>query len=102
MGSKHLMGDINLSWPSAEIAVMGADGAVEIIFKKYREDTQKVAELIEEYKSKFSNPNKAASQMFIDDLIEPKNTRANIADFVISLKNKKIAKYYKKHDNLPL
>ena len=102
MNSKHLRGDINYSWHNAEIAVMGPESAVEIIFRKYKQDKEKIALLVEEYKKKFSTPLIAASRGFIDDIIEPELTRYKICKSLQLLSNKKIEKPWRKHDNLPL
>ena len=75
MSSKHLRGDVNLAWPSAEIAVMGPKGAVEIIFRSEIGDEEKIAARTEEYREKFANPFVAASRGFIDDVIMPRTTR---------------------------
>ncbi|MBV0899672.1 MAG: acyl-CoA carboxylase subunit beta [Wolbachia endosymbiont of Fragariocoptes setiger] len=98
MNSKHLKGDINYAWPTAEIAVMGAESAVEIIFRR-EENRQKLAE---EYKKKFSNPFFAASHGYIDDVIMPSSTRYYLSRGLDLLKNKKITRPWKKHDNLPI
>eukprot|EP01103_Thecamoeba_quadrilineata_P011085 TRINITY_DN2574_c0_g1_i1.p1 TRINITY_DN2574_c0_g1~~TRINITY_DN2574_c0_g1_i1.p1 ORF type:complete len:545 (-),score=111.04 TRINITY_DN2574_c0_g1_i1:96-1730(-) len=97
MSSKHLRGDFNYAWPSAEIAVMGPKGAVEIIFRGH--DLQKREA---EYLSTFANPFPAASRGFIDDIIRPRHTRALIAQGFNLLKSKKLENPTKKHDNLPL
>lgn len=102
MGSKHLGADINLAWPSAEIAVMGADSAVEIIFRKYLHDPLQIQKLTDEYKNKFSNPYFAASHNLIDNIIEPCSTKFHIARSLDILQNKKVNTLMKKHDNLPL
>ncbi|WP_253299904.1 acyl-CoA carboxylase subunit beta [Wolbachia endosymbiont of Chironomus riparius] len=98
MSSKHLKGDINYAWPSAEIAVMGPESAVEIIFKNEKDQQT----LIKEYKEKFANPFFAASHGYIDDIIIPSKTRYHLYRALELLKNKKIIKPWKKHDNLPL
>ena len=97
MSSKHLRGDVNYAWPSAEIAVMGAKGAVEIIFRGEGSD-EKVAE----YKEKFANPFVAASRGFIDDIINPSSTRRRLIKALRSLKGKQLTNPWKKHDNIPL
>jgi propionyl-CoA carboxylase beta chain len=79
MSSKHLRGDVNLAWPSAEIAVMGPKGAVEIIFREEKNDPAKLAEREAEYKTKFANPFVAGARGFIDDVIMPHATRKRIA-----------------------
>ena len=102
MSSKHLRGDVNYAWPSAEIAVMGAKGAVEIIFRDQLNDQEKVETHTEEYRQKFTNPFVAASLGYIDDIIEPRTTRVRICKSLLFLKNKKLENPWKKHDNIPL
>ncbi|MEJ2637349.1 MAG: acyl-CoA carboxylase subunit beta [Calditrichia bacterium] len=106
MSSKHLRGDINYAWPTAEIAVMGPSGAVEIIFSKEIEaaedSKQKAKELEEEYKEKFANPYVAAQRGYVDDIIEPKKTRFRIIKALEMLKNKRDSLPMKKHGNIPL
>ncbi|GAB4341400.1 MAG: acyl-CoA carboxylase subunit beta [Calditrichia bacterium] len=106
MSSKHLRGDINYAWPTAEIAVMGPEGAVEIIFAKEiaaAEDPQaKAKELVEEYKEKFANPYVAARRGYVDDVIEPRRTRFRIIKALEMLKNKRDTLPMKKHGNIPL
>ncbi|KXN72623.1 carboxyl transferase [Conidiobolus coronatus NRRL 28638] len=98
MSSKHLRGDINYAWPTAEIAVMGAKGAVEIIFRNQenREQAEK------EYIDKFANPLPAAQRGFLDDVIKPSTTRQRIIDDLELLQHKKLTNPYKKHGNIPL
>ena len=106
MSSKHLRGDMNYAWPTAEIAVMGPSGAVEVIFAKEvasAEDPAKAQiEKEEEYKKAFSNPYNAAQYGYIDDVIEPRNTRFRIIRALQQLQTKKLTNPAKKHDNLPL
>jgi propionyl-CoA carboxylase beta chain len=102
MSSKHLRGDINYAWPTAEIAVMGAKGAVEIIFHKELDNREKIAARTQEYRAKFANPFAAARRGFIDDVIVPRTTRKRIAHVLARLRKKKSVKLDKKHDNLPL
>ncbi|MAR78642.1 MAG: methylmalonyl-CoA carboxyltransferase [Rhodospirillaceae bacterium] len=102
MASKHLRGDINYAWPSAEIAVMGPKGAVEIIFRNEAKDIKKIADLTEDYRKKFANPFIAASRGFIDDIILPRDTRKKIIGAINMLKDKKLNNPWKKHDNIPL
>ncbi len=102
MSSKHLRGDVNLAWPTAEIAVMGPKGAVEIIFRVDLGDSEKIAARTEEYRQKFANPFVAASRGYIDDVIMPHGTRRRICRSLAMLRNKKIEEPYKKHNNLPL
>ncbi len=102
MSSKHLRGDVNYAWPTAEIAVMGAKGAVEIIFRKESDDPAKLAERTKEYEANFANPYVAARKGYIDDIIMPHNTRRRIARALRSLRTKKLSNPWKKHDNIPL
>jgi propionyl-CoA carboxylase beta chain len=102
MNSKHLKGDINYAWANAEIAVMGPEGAVEIIFREDMSDPVKKEAKIKEYREKFASPFVAASRGFIDEVIRPQNTRKRICKAFKILKNKKVEKPWKKHDNLPL
>lgn len=102
MSSKHLRGDINYAWPSAEIAVMGPKGAVEIIFRADRDDENKIQQRTEEYREKFANPLIAASKGFIDDVIQPAETRRRLCRDLAMLRNKDLTNPWKKHDNLPL
>lgn len=104
MNSKHLRGDINYSWANAEIAVMGAKGAAEIIFKKHADSPEELAEKTKEYEELFCSPQKAASVLAVDEVIRPKNTRFRIATALqmLSSKDKKASKYYRKHSNMPL
>ena len=102
MSSKHLRGDVNYAWPSAEIAVMGPKGAVEIIHRGARDNPELMEEKIREYKEKFASPFVAASRGYIDDVIRPQNTRWRICRSLSILKNKALQNPWKKHDNLPL
>ena len=102
MSSKHLRGDVNYAWPSAEIAVMGAKGAVEIIFRADIGDPAKIAARTAEYQDRFANPFVAASRGFIDDVIMPRETRKRIIRALATLKNKQLENPWKKHDNIPL
>ncbi|MCX7353265.1 MAG: acyl-CoA carboxylase subunit beta [Alphaproteobacteria bacterium] len=102
MSSKHLRGDVNYAWPTAEIAVMGPKGAVEIIFREDRGDEAKIAERTEEYRRKFANPFVAAHRGFLDDVIMPRSTRRRICRSLAMLRNKKLENPWKKHDNIPL
>jgi propionyl-CoA carboxylase beta chain len=102
MSSKHLRGDVNLAWPSAEIAVMGPKGAVEIIFREEKTDPAKLAEREAEYKAKFANPFVAGARGFIDDVIMPHNTRKRIARSLAMLRDKKLENPWRKHGNIPL
>ena len=102
MGSKHLRGDVNYAWPSAEIAVMGAKGAVEIIFRGDLNDEEKIKERELEYQQRFSNPFHVGTRGYIDDVIMPHNTRWRIIRSLRMLKNKKQELPWKKHGNIPL
>ncbi len=102
MASKHLRGDVNYAWPTAEIAVMGPKGAVEIIFRQDAGDPEKIEARTEEYRKKFANPFVAASRGFIDDVIMPRNTRRRICRALSMLRDKQLENPPKKHDNLPL
>ncbi len=106
MSSKHIRGDLNLAWPTAEIAVMGPDGAVNIIFRKELAEADdpvaKKAELVKEYREKFANPYVAASRGYIDDVIEPHETRARLINGLEMLENKRDSNPAKKHGNIPL
>ena len=102
MSSKHLRGDVNYAWPSAEIAVMGTKGAVEIIFRADAGDPEKLAAREAEYKERFANPFVAASLGYIDDVIMPHGTRRRIVRALKTLKGKVLTNPTKKHDNIPL
>jgi len=109
MSSKQLRGDINYAWPSAEIAVMGAKGAVEVLhgreLKKIEDEEERaqfIAKKEEEYKEKFANPYQAASMGYIDDVIEPRNSRFRIIRALEMLETKKDKNPPKKHSNIPL
>jgi propionyl-CoA carboxylase beta chain len=106
MSSKHLRGDINLAWPSAEIAVMGPEGAVSIVFRremeKAKDATAQKAKLVKQYRDKFATPFIAAERGFIDDIIDPKETRPRLIDSLEMLRNKRDTNPSKKHGNEPL
>ena len=102
MASKHLRGDVNFAWPSAEIAVMGPKGAVEIIFREEKGDPAKLAEREAEYKAKFANPFVAGRRGYIDDVIMPHETRKRVARSLAMLKDKDIENPWRKHGNIPL
>lgn len=106
MSSKHIRSDVNLAWPTAEIAVMGPDGAVNIIFRKElekaKDPVKRKAELVAEYHEKFANPYVAAQRGFIDDVIEPKETRPRLINALEMLENKRDTNPAKKHGNIPL
>ena len=102
MSSKHLRGDVNFAWPNAEIAVMGAKGAVEIIFREDKGDPAKLAMREAEYKARFANPFVAGARGFIDDVIQPHETRKRICRSLVMLKEKSIENPWRKHGNIPL
>ncbi|MGB0921059.1 MAG: acyl-CoA carboxylase subunit beta [Alphaproteobacteria bacterium] len=102
MASKHLRGDMNYAWPTAEIAVMGAKGAVEIIFRSEIGDETKIAERTAEYEDRFANPFVASARGYIDDVIMPHSTRRRIARALKLLEDKELENPWKKHDNIPL
>jgi acetyl-CoA carboxylase carboxyltransferase component len=106
MSSKHIRSDLNLAWPSAEIAVMGPDGAVSIIFRKELAEAEdpvaRKAELVQEYREKFANPFVAAERGYIDDVILPRETRPRLINALEMLQNKRDANPAKKHGNIPL
>jgi len=109
MGSKQLRGDINYAWPSAEIAVMGPAGAVEVLEGKnimkiedVEERTNYIKQKEDEYRFKFANPYDAASYGYIDDIIEPRNTRFRVIRALQTLASKKDTNPPKKHSNIPL
>jgi propionyl-CoA carboxylase beta chain len=102
MSSKHLRGDVNYAWPSAEIAVMGPKGAVEIIFRADSDDPAKIEARTEEYRARFANPFVAAGRGFIDDVIMPSETRPRLCRALRRLRTKQLANPWKKHGNIPL
>ena len=102
MNSKHLMGDVNYAWSDSEIAVMGAEGAVEIVFRDVAGDPEKKAAKVEEYKDKVASPFIAAARGYLDDIILPQHTRARLCSALAMLREKKVTRPWKKHDNLPL
>jgi propionyl-CoA carboxylase beta chain len=102
MASKHLRGDINYAWPSAQIAVMGAKGAVEIIFRKDIGNAEKIAEHTKNYEKRFLSPFVAAERGYIDEVIMPHSTRKRVARALRLLRNKDLTNPWKKHDNIPL
>ncbi len=102
MSSKHLRGDVNFAWPSAEIAVMGPKGAVEIIFRKDIGDSDKIAKRTEEYRRKFANPFIAGHRGYIDDVVAPHATRTRICRSLAMLRDKKLSNPWRKHGNIPL
>jgi propionyl-CoA carboxylase beta chain len=106
MSSKHLRGDLNLAWPTAEIAVMGPEGAVNVIMRREMEQAAdpaaRKAELVAEYREKFANPYVAAERGYIDDVIEPRETRARLINALEMLQNKRDTNPARKHGNIPL
>jgi propionyl-CoA carboxylase beta chain len=106
MSSKHLRGDVNYAWPTAEIAVMGPEGAVNVVFRKEVAEADdpdtKRQELVEEYREEFANPYVAAARGYIDDVIEPAETRPRIIEALKMLQNKRDTNPPKKHGNIPL
>ncbi|WP_312529112.1 acyl-CoA carboxylase subunit beta [Paracoccus sp. (in: a-proteobacteria)] len=102
MASKHLRGDFNYAWPTAEIAVMGAKGAVEILYRSELGDAEKIAARTKDYEDRFANPFVAAEKGFIDEVIQPRSTRRRVCRAFASLRGKKLTNPWKKHDNIPL
>src|SRR6185295_5409051 len=102
MSSKHIRGDVNYAWPTAEIAVMGAKGAVEILYRAELGDPAKIKKRIDEYQARFANPFVAAERGYIDEVILPRGTRKRIARALQMLRNKQLENPWKKHDNIPL
>ena len=102
MASKHLRGDVNYAWPTAEIAVMGAKGAAEILYRAERGDADAIARRTAEYESEFASPFKAAERGFIDEVIAPAETRKRVRRAFASLRGKRLENPWKKHDNIPL
>ncbi|MFC6686378.1 acyl-CoA carboxylase subunit beta [Jhaorihella thermophila] len=102
MSSKHLRGDFNYAWPTAEVAVMGAKGAVEILYRSELGDPDKIAQRQKDYEDRFANPFVAAERGFIDEVIMPHSTRRRVCRAFASLRNKKLTNPWKKHDNIPL
>ncbi|GAB2182992.1 acyl-CoA carboxylase subunit beta [Roseibium sp. LAB1] len=102
MSSKHIRGDINYAWPSAEIAVMGAKGAVEILYRSELGDKDKIAKRTKDYEDRFANPFVAAERGYIDDVIRPHSTRRRVSKALALLRSKQADMPWKKHDNIPL
>jgi len=102
MSSKHLQGDVNYAWPSAEVAVMGAKGAVEIIYRSELDDPEKIAGRTQDYEDRFANPFVAAERGFVDEVIMPHSTRRRVARAFAILRDKRVENPAKKHDNIPL
>jgi propionyl-CoA carboxylase beta chain len=102
MASKHIGADINYAWPTAEIAVMGAKGAAEILYRSELGDADKIAERTRQYEERFANPFVAAERGFIDEVILPHSSRRRIARAFASLRGKQVTTHWKKHDTIPL
>ncbi|MBC8037133.1 MAG: methylmalonyl-CoA carboxyltransferase, partial [Rhizobiales bacterium] len=102
MASKHLRGDVNYAWPTAEIAVMGSRGAAEIIYRAELADAEKIKGRIKEFETRFANPFVAAERGFLDEVIMPHSTRKRVARALNMLRHKELANPWKKHDNIPL
>ena len=102
MSSKHIRGDFNYAWPTAEIAVMGAKGATEILYRSELGDADKIAARTKDYEDRFANPFVAAERGFIDEVIQPQSTRRRVCRAFASLRGKQLSNPWKKHDNLPL
>ena len=102
MASKHLRGDFNYAWPTAEIAVMGAKGAVEILYRSELADKDRISGRVKDYEDRFANPFIAAERGYIDEVIYPHSTRKRIALGLRKLRNKQLENPWKKHDNIPL
>ena len=106
MSSKHIRGDVNFAWPTAEVAVMGPDGAVNIIYRREiaqsEDPVRRKEELVADYREKFANPYVAAARGYIDDVIEPRETRSRLINALEMLNNKRDSNPAKKHGNMPL
>jgi len=102
MASKHLGADVNYAWPSAQIAVMGAKGAVEIIFRQDMAHPEKIAEHVRQYEARFLSPFVAAERGYVDEVIQPSQTRKRVARALAMLRTKVETTPLKKHDNIPL
>ena len=106
MASKHLLADFNFAWPSAEVAVMGPEGAVNIIYRRDIAGSptpeQRRQKLIDDYKARFANPYSAAERGYIDDVIEPRQTRPKLIKALRMLQSKRVAQPKRKHGNIPL
>jgi propionyl-CoA carboxylase beta chain len=102
MASKHLRADFNYAWPTAEIAVMGAKGAVEILHRAELGDAARIGALTREYEDRFANPFVAAERGFVDEVIQPRSTRRRVARAFAALRGKRRETPWKKHDNIPL
>jgi acetyl-CoA carboxylase carboxyltransferase component len=106
MSSKHIRADFNFAWPTAEVAVMGPEGAVNIVFRKELEDADdpdaRRAELIADYRERFANPYSAAERGYVDDVIEPRRTRPVLCDALLTARTKREPRPRRKHGNIPL
>ncbi len=102
MASKHMQGDLNYAWPTSEVAVMGAKGAVEILYRSELADDEKIAARVDDYEDRFANPFVAAERGFIDEVIQPRSTRKRVARAFAALRTKRLQNPWKKHDNMPL
>jgi len=106
MSSKHIRADFNFAWPTAEVAVMGAEGAVDIVFRKELEQEDdpeaRRRELIEDYRRRFANPYAAAERGYVDDVIEPRRTRPVLAEALSAVRSKRERRPARKHGNIPL
>jgi propionyl-CoA carboxylase beta chain len=102
MSSKHIRGDVNYAWPTAEIAVMGPKGAAEIIYRSELDDKDKIAQRTKDYEARFANPFVAAERGYIDEVITPSSTRKRVSRALNMLRNKQVENPWKKHDNIPL
>jgi propionyl-CoA carboxylase beta chain len=106
MSSKHIRGDYNVAWPTAEIAVMGPKGAVEILFRKDIADSADPAratdQMIDDYRGKFAHPYIAAGRGYLDDIVDPRDTRPRLISALQSLRSKRDKNPPKKHGNIPL
>jgi propionyl-CoA carboxylase beta chain len=102
MSSKHLRGDISYAWPTSEVAVMGAKGATEILYRSELGDPEKIAARTQEYEDRFANPFVAAERGFIDEVIQPRSTRRRVCRAFAALRGKRQDMPWKKHDNIPL
>jgi acetyl-CoA carboxylase carboxyltransferase component len=106
MNSKHIGADLNYAWPSAEIAVMGPEGAINIIFRRELaeadDSTRKRSQLLEDYRKKFANPKLPSEYGFIDEIIPPHLTRVRLISALETLQGKRVHKPYRKHGNIPL
>ncbi|EAR49494.1 propionyl-CoA carboxylase, beta subunit [Oceanicola granulosus HTCC2516] len=102
MASKHLRGDVNYAWPTAEIAVMGARGATEILYRSELGEPEKIAARTKQYEDRFANPFVAAERGFVDEVIQPRSTRRRVCRAFAMLRGKRLSNPWKKHDNIPL